>query len=465
MEIGLTNNGWGFEFLNPKERRRIIRFLSVYLTILFSVIVIPESLIAASEKPLTDLFETTAFSGSWEVFTKFNWLGGGLNFLISIFCLIGIILVAIQFTVTILYKSNESIFDRVYELKGKGKGQSFAGVPAMFKELKNGNFGIGADVVLGFFLSLCPNVKEYSYYNPEKQAFNLEENDTVTTFILKMSIPTIMTIFFFSMGFNGTLWKAYGNVVDAMSVAASNVCDVNLAQFVDNAMNSELYYNFSYNTKTEWGSFKKKLASSIYTKTLAKTVATTDKATYQNMGAVIQKAVDSIGADNIAAQTEALYTGQWTSLLVSESASSSSQNNVKGNSDNISGDSTDVNYTANASINDEVAGHLDSHVVVNTSFDSGADNTVSGNGTLNDPNSGVKDGMLTLCWGLRSDGNNGFTISTKPNEGDCKYYVHITISRDGKENMINYFDAVGKDDTSSKVENTETSEDKPTGSK
>ena len=35
---------------------------------------------------LTEIFKTAAFSGSWDVFTKFNWLGALLQFIISAFC-------------------------------------------------------------------------------------------------------------------------------------------------------------------------------------------------------------------------------------------------------------------------------------------------------------------------------------------------------------------------------------------
>ena len=41
---------------------------------------------------LTDLFYTQAFSGAWSVFSKFNWLGWLMQFIISAFCLIGIFL-------------------------------------------------------------------------------------------------------------------------------------------------------------------------------------------------------------------------------------------------------------------------------------------------------------------------------------------------------------------------------------
>ena len=93
-------------------------------------------------------------------------------------------------------------------------------------------------VIIGFVLSLLPDIKAYSDYNPDKPAYNLEESDTITTYLLKISLPTIMTILFFSLGFSGTLWQAYGNVVDAMAVAAEKVVQVDLAGYVNKALNS-----------------------------------------------------------------------------------------------------------------------------------------------------------------------------------------------------------------------------------
>lgn len=231
------------KYLKKEEvKRSVTPWITLYAVLLLMAVVFPTVVNAAEGKELTDLFYTTAFSGSWEVFSKFNWLGNLLNFCISAFSLIGLVFVVLRFTITILYKANESLFDRVYELKGKGQGTGFFGIPTMGKELVSGNYGVGADVIIGFVLSLLPNVKEYSDYNPNKTSFNLKEDDTLTTYVLKMSMPTIMTIFFFSIGYNGTLWKAYGNVVNGMATAANGFLDVNLANYVDKALNVGSYY-------------------------------------------------------------------------------------------------------------------------------------------------------------------------------------------------------------------------------
>lgn len=225
------------------------------------------------EKELTDLFYTQAFSGAWSVFSKFNWLGGLMQFIISAFCLLGIFLTMYQFLITMLYLSSRATFDRIHELKQAGQGGKVLGLPNLFKDnLATANNGTGLDAIVSFLLSLLPDVKSYSDYGDSRRCYNLQDDDTITTYALKKALPTIMIVFFFSIGFNGTLFKAYGMVVDAMAVAADNVVKTDLSGTVRKWMNSGSAYKFSYDADgTNYGKFKQTLAEEMYSKVLAKT--------------------------------------------------------------------------------------------------------------------------------------------------------------------------------------------------
>ncbi|MEY8333115.1 hypothetical protein AALB53_08425 [Lachnospiraceae bacterium 47-T17] len=214
---------------------------------------------------LTALFNTYAFSGSMETIAKVPWIGTFLSGIISVACLIGLVTTCFGIIMSMLYLSAKSLFDRVHEIKSAGKGQKFFGIQAMGSEIFNGNFGTGLDAIVGFVLALLPDVREYSYFKEGDMAYNLKENETVTTFILKISLPTIMTVFFFSIGFNGVLWQAYGNVVDAMGIAAETFVDTELSQYVERALNTGASYKFGF--KAAGTSLSKKcdkIASKLY---------------------------------------------------------------------------------------------------------------------------------------------------------------------------------------------------------
>ena len=107
----------------------------VGLLALFAVysILLNASFTVTHAKSLTEVFTTDAFTGSWEVFSKFNFLGKLMNFIISAFSLLGLFIVAWQRLVTLLYLIGRTLFDRVHEIKSSGKGQKFLGLPAIFQ--------------------------------------------------------------------------------------------------------------------------------------------------------------------------------------------------------------------------------------------------------------------------------------------------------------------------------------------
>ena len=220
---------------------------------------------------LTDLFDTLAFSGSWNVFSKLNFLGALLNGIISVFSFLGLFSVCLRIMITMLYLSGRNLFDTIDEIKGKGKGKKGFGLSGIASEIFSANYGTGLDAVFSFILSLFPNVKAYSDYADGKRAYNLSDDDTVTTYILKISLPSILTIFFFSIGFNGVLWQSFGTVVDAMGVAASRFATTELDTYVNRALNTGSSYKFGFSGDgSEYGNFQQKLAKTVYNKILSK---------------------------------------------------------------------------------------------------------------------------------------------------------------------------------------------------
>lgn len=306
MSIGMTcalpvscsstqNVTVGVKGVNPKIRKKAMWMLVLYGIFVSLAITSPQ--IASAENSLTDLFSTTAFTGSWKVFSSVNFVGKFLNTAISLFCLFGLVGVVFRVVLTLLYKSSENLFDRVHELKEVGRGTKFFGIPAIGKELASGNYGVGADVIIGFFLSLCPDFKAYSDYNPDKMAYNLKEDDTVTTYILKISLPTIMTIFFFSIGWNGTLWKAYANVVDAMAIVAERAASVDLSNYVNKALNAGSYYAFK-SDDTEYGNFLLAIKKDLYNDLLRR-MDSIDSASMLKVGSLVESKINEIKAEEI----------------------------------------------------------------------------------------------------------------------------------------------------------------------
>ena len=199
---------------------------------------------------LLDLFDSYAFRGSLKTIDKFNWVGKLMSYIISVFSMIGLFLVCYQRLISLLYLAGRNTFDTVHEIKSSlsgGSGRDAFGIRSMFTNAMQGGgqYGTGLDAIVGFLLSLLPDVKKYSDYNPERMAFNVQEDDSCTTYMLKTAIPTIMMIFFFAMGYNGTLWQGYGVIVDAMGTAADQLVSTDLNSIVSTAMNTGKAYKFS----------------------------------------------------------------------------------------------------------------------------------------------------------------------------------------------------------------------------
>lgn len=279
-----------YEKQREMEKRVLLCTLFILAIIIFILPGVGYASDGYSKGNLLDLFTTDAFSGNWEVFTKMNWIGKAMSWVISAFSLIGLFTVGMRVMLTMLYLSGKNFWDNVDEIKSAGKNQSMFGIKELFNSAYNAKYGTGLDAVISFIFSLFPNIKNYSEYSADaKHKYNYSDSDTMTTYLLKSAIPNIMIIFAFTMGFNGTLWQAYGTVVEAMGIVAQNFVDTNLGNLVDRAMNTGSSYQFAYNADgTKYGDFKQSVVKKVYT-TLLKN--TTDLSSDVKM--TVGKAIDN----------------------------------------------------------------------------------------------------------------------------------------------------------------------------
>lgn len=256
------------------KSEQFILCLKLFAILLLSSIIVRNMLYVVYADNLLDLFNSYAFRGSLKTLDKFNWVGKLMNYIISVFSMIGLFLICFQRLISLLYLSGRNTFDTVWEIKGGlsgGTGRDAFGIRSMFTNAMQGGgqYGTGLDAIIGFLLSFLPNIKKYSDYNPERMAYNLQEEDSCTTYMLKTAVPTIMLIFFFSMGFNGTLWQGYGVIVGAMGTAAEQLVDTDLSAVVSTVMNTGKAYKFSWDASgSDYGDFMQSMVKSVYKQAL-----------------------------------------------------------------------------------------------------------------------------------------------------------------------------------------------------
>ncbi len=258
-------------------------------------------------RSLTDMFRTQTFRGSAEALTKSNFISMILHYVISWFSFIGLCLTLYQKFITLLYLSSRNLFDTIYDIKTQKMKGGFLGYKDLFSSLlqgENDTRGGGIDVFITFGYSLLPNVKAYCDYCPDKLQINkLEETDGVTQYMLKTSIPTIMLVFFLTIGYSGTLAMAYGTVVDGMAVAADNLVNRNLEGYVKRLVGEGGGYAFSLSASgTAGGAFAQKVAEQMYHQILG-LCNNTSIDFQQNLGRIIEETVAGTG-NGVAPSTD-----------------------------------------------------------------------------------------------------------------------------------------------------------------
>lgn len=256
-----------------KENRNTTIILELLLIALCTYFVLNSFHLVKADN-LLDLFDSYAFRGSLKTIDKFNWVGKLMSYIISVFSMLGLFLICYQRLISLLYLAGRNTFDTVHEIKSSlsgGSGRDAFGIRSMFTNAMQGGgqYGTGLDAIVGFLLSLLPDVKKYSDYNPERMAYNVQEEDSCTTYMLKTAIPTIMLIFFFAMGYNGTLWQGFGVIVDAMGTAAEQLVATDLNSIVSTAMNTGKTYKFSWDASgSDYGNFMQDMVKAVYKQAL-----------------------------------------------------------------------------------------------------------------------------------------------------------------------------------------------------
>lgn len=259
-------------------------FLLFYLLFTNSVV--------ARAEGFTDVFYTNSFRGSFEWFKKMDWLGMVVQAVISIFSLVGVSLIVIRIMTSMLYLSAKGLWEEVHDLKQSG-GESEMydlGLLNMAKTWAKGKSGTGLDAILGAVLVLLPDVKRYSDFG-EKSGQNFDADTSISQYMLKIALPTVLAVFFLAMGFNGTLVKGLAVTVDAMGTVADHAVSVNYSGFIDDLVNSGTGYKFmAGNDGTEAGKFAVAIQKEVYGKVVAK-VRGADKATLYAIGQAIENNV------------------------------------------------------------------------------------------------------------------------------------------------------------------------------
>lgn len=158
---------------------------------------------------------------------------------------------------------------------------------------KNGYTGL--DAIMGAILTLLPDVKRYSDFG-EKSGQKFDEDTSISQYMLKIALPTVLAVFFLAMGFNGTLVKGLATTVDAMGTIADHAVSVNYAGFIDDLIDSNTGYKFTAaNAGTEEGKFVSAIQNQVYGKVVAK-ISGVDKAQLYAIGQAIE---DKFGSDDI----------------------------------------------------------------------------------------------------------------------------------------------------------------------
>jgi hypothetical protein len=289
-----------------KSEKQLVKMIKLELMLLLGIlsILIIASAVTTHADNLLDIVNYDGFKGSLEVFSNyaiFNKLGWLLNFIISAFSFIGFFLLFYQRMVTILYLSAKPLFNKIHDMKGTGSKP--LGLDAIFNNVmgKGQIKSTGMDAIIDFFLSLLPDVKEASDYNDRaKEIYNLTDNDTITTYLLHISLQTILLMFAFAMGFNGTLFAAYATITEAMCTVADNFVELKLDAYVDRLINSGQAYKFAYDADgSNIGKIQQDIAEKVYAKCVKQLAEPSTDANLKVGAAVDEKLKDKFGKTTI----------------------------------------------------------------------------------------------------------------------------------------------------------------------
>lgn len=264
MNSGIVTNTHGVGRASS-DHSTAITFVFVTFVLVFSFI-LTSSFYVGSAENFTDIFYTNSFRGAFNWIRKLDWVGLIVQCVISCFSLFGVALMTIRIMTSMLFLSSKGLWEEVHDLKQSG-GESDLfdfGLINMAKSWAKGKAGTGLDAIIGAVLILLPDVKKYSDFG-EKASGDFDSNMAISQYMLKIALPTVMTVFFFAMGFNGTLFQALAVTVDAMGTAADKAISINYAGFVEDLVNSGTGYQFYFNANnTNLGKLQQNIAKDIY---------------------------------------------------------------------------------------------------------------------------------------------------------------------------------------------------------
>lgn len=388
--------------MNPSmiRRRNSQGYLSGSILVLAALVAmgaLATGTMHASADNFTDIFYTNSFRGAFQWFKYLDWVGTLVQIVISAFSLFGVALMTIRIMTSLLFLSAKGMWEEVHDLKSQGGSEEkdLFGLLGMGKSWVQGKAGTGLDAIVGAVLLLLPDVKRYSDFG-EKAGGDFSEDMTVTQYILKIAVPTVMTVFFFAMGFNGTLFHALAVTVDFMGEFADRAISVNYTGLVDDMINRNTGYRFTYDLDgTNMGKFKQGLAKDIFGRVVSK-VKGIDDVTMEKAGKYIEASiVNGITAEELAGLPN-----------VTEKVSQGLQANPEAY----------IQY-------------IGYNVAINTS-------STSLTGELIDPID-----LLTILGGVSSTGSTGATGSAGTTGdsgvvkvGDDTYYLHIVFKGNGDYN-------------------------------
>lgn len=213
----------------------------------------------------TDIFYTNSFRGTFEWVNKMDFIGMGCQWVLSVFSVIGVVLIVVRIVTSLLVINARGLCQEIHDIKQSGSGDLYdLGMVGMVKSVAQGKHGTGADAIISAALCLAPDFIKYSDF-AENSGMQFDNDVTTSQYMLKIAIPTVMSVFFFAMGFNGTLWHALAVTVDGMGAIADKAVSVNYAAIVDDLVNSNAGYKFQFGSLgTNLGGYQQDIAKDIY---------------------------------------------------------------------------------------------------------------------------------------------------------------------------------------------------------
>lgn len=268
--------------------------MAAFVVLAFTMLTILGSITVVHADNFTDIFYTNSFRGSFEWFSKLDFIGMLVQAVISIFSLVGVSLIVIRVMTSLLYLSAKVLWEEVHDIKqSNGESELYDfGFLAMAKGWAKGKNGFtGLDAIFGAILTLLPDVKRYSDFG-EKSGQKFEEDISISQYMLKILLPVVMAVFFFAMGFNGTLVKGLAVTVDAMGTLADKAVSVNYAGFVEDLVNSRGGYRFTFDMDgTDKGALKQDIAVALYGRVVSE-VRGSSEAQLSKIGMNVQAVVE-----------------------------------------------------------------------------------------------------------------------------------------------------------------------------